>query len=97
MGSECTLKYENMASYNADFIVPDLIGFFDVDRKKIKRQIKNTRIFMFVKNARILLREFAMNFLRTLRENTVSTNFYFPLKIKSPITIFITFDEILKK
>ena len=26
-GSECTAKHKNKASYNTDFIVPDLIDF----------------------------------------------------------------------
>ena len=29
--SECTAKQENMASYNTDYIVPDLIDFFGDD------------------------------------------------------------------
>ena len=29
--SECTTKHENKASYNKDFIVPDLIDFFGDD------------------------------------------------------------------
>ena len=29
--SECTAKHENKASHNADYIVPDLIDFFDDD------------------------------------------------------------------
>ena len=28
---ECTAKRENNASYNTDYIVPDLIGFFGND------------------------------------------------------------------
>ena len=29
--SECTTKHENNASYNTDYIVPDLIDFFGND------------------------------------------------------------------
>ena len=29
--SECTIKHENKANYNADYIVPDLIDFFGND------------------------------------------------------------------
>ena len=29
--SECNAKQENKASYNTDYIVPDLINFFDDD------------------------------------------------------------------
>ena len=29
--SECTVKHENKASYNTDYIVPDFIDFFDND------------------------------------------------------------------
>ena len=34
--SECTAKQENKASYNTDYIVPDLIDFFSDDWKEIK-------------------------------------------------------------
>ena len=34
--SESTKKHENNASYNADYIVPDLVGFFDNDGENIK-------------------------------------------------------------
>ena len=36
--SECTAKQENMASYNTDNVVPDLIDFFRDDWKEIKTQ-----------------------------------------------------------
>ena len=36
--SECTAKYESKASYNTDYIVPDLIDFFGDDWKEIKTQ-----------------------------------------------------------
>ena len=42
--SECTAKYENKASYNTDYIVPDLIDFFGDDWKKIKTQIEKRNI-----------------------------------------------------
>ena len=37
--SECTAKWENKASYDTYYIVPDLIHFFGNDWKEIK--IKN--------------------------------------------------------
>ena len=37
-GSECTAKHKNKASYNTDFIVPDLIDFSGDDWKEIKTQ-----------------------------------------------------------
>ena len=43
--SECTVKYENKASYNTDYIVPNLIDYFGDDWKEIKKEI-----FMIVKN-----------------------------------------------
>ena len=36
--SECTAKQGNKASYNTDYIVPDLIDFFGDDLKEIKTQ-----------------------------------------------------------
>ena len=39
--SECTAKHENKASYNTDYIVPDLTDFFGDDWKEIKTQIGN--------------------------------------------------------
>ena len=34
--SECTTKYENKASYNANYIIPDLTDFFGHDWKEIR-------------------------------------------------------------
>ena len=42
--SECTAKQENKASYNTDYIVPDLIDFFDDDWKDIKMQTEKRNI-----------------------------------------------------
>ena len=47
--SECTAKYENKASYNTDYIVPDLIDFLAMIEKRSKRRLKK-EIFIFVKN-----------------------------------------------
>ena len=47
--SECTAKQENKASYNADYIVPDLIDFFGMIEKGSKRRLKK-EIFIIVKN-----------------------------------------------
>ena len=47
--SECTTKHENKASYNTDYIVPDLIDFFGDDWKEIKTQTEK-EIFIIVKN-----------------------------------------------
>ena len=42
--SECTTKQENKASYNTDYIVPDLIDFLRDDWKEIKTQTKKRNI-----------------------------------------------------
>ena len=47
--SECTAKHEKKASYNTNYIVPDLIEFFGDDWKEIKAQMKK-EIFIIVKN-----------------------------------------------
>ena len=47
--SECTTKHGNKASYNKDFIVPDLIDFLAMIEKRSKRRLKK-EIFIFVKN-----------------------------------------------
>ena len=41
--SECTAKQENEASYNTDYIVPDLTDFFGNDRKEIKTQTEKKK------------------------------------------------------
>ena len=38
--SECTTKQGNKASYNTDYIVPDLIEFFGDDWKELKKDWK---------------------------------------------------------
>ena len=42
--SEYTANQENKASYNTDYIVPDLIDFFGDDRKDIKMQTEKRNI-----------------------------------------------------
>ena len=42
--SECIAKQESKASYNTDYIVPDLIDFFGDDRKEIKTQTEKRNI-----------------------------------------------------
>ena len=44
--SECTAKQENKASYNTDYIVPDLIDFFGDDWKEIKTQTEKRNIIV---------------------------------------------------
>ena len=46
--SECTAKHKNKASYNTDYIVPDLIDFLAMIVKRSKRRLK--KISIFVKN-----------------------------------------------
>ena len=41
--SECTAKQENKASYNTDYIVPNLIDFFGDDWKEIKTQTEKKK------------------------------------------------------
>ena len=47
--SECTIKQENKASYNTDYIVPHLIDFLAMIEKRSKRRLEK-EIFIFVKN-----------------------------------------------
>ena len=47
--SECTTKYENMTSYNTDYIVSGLIDIFGDDWKEIRKQIK--RPYVPLKNS----------------------------------------------
>ena len=47
--SECTVKHENNASYNSDYIVPNLIDFFGDGWKEIKTQIEKRNIPNFRK------------------------------------------------
>ena len=42
--SECTAKQENKASYNRDYLVPDLSNFFGNDWKEIKPQTQKRNI-----------------------------------------------------
>ena len=44
--SECTANHKKKASYNIDYIVPDLIDFFE---ERSKRRLKK-EIFIFVKS-----------------------------------------------
>ena len=45
---DCTGKHENKASYNTDYIVPDLIDSLAMTEKRLKRRLKE--IFIIVKN-----------------------------------------------
>ena len=47
--NECTIKHESKASYNTDYIVPDLIDFLAIIEKRSKRRLEK-EIFIFVKN-----------------------------------------------
>ena len=42
-------ELKNKASYNTDYIVPDLIDFFGIEWKEIKTQIEK-KVFIIVKN-----------------------------------------------
>ena len=42
--SECTAKQENKASYNADYIVPNLIDYIGDDWKEIKTKTEKRNI-----------------------------------------------------
>ena len=42
--SECTATHENKASYNTDYIVPNLIDFFCDDWKEIRIKIENAAL-----------------------------------------------------
>ena len=71
--SECTIKHENKASYNTDYIVPDLIDFLAMIEKRSKRRLEK-EIFIFVKNI-VLTKNWLLviseNFLSTIRNNNV--------------------------
>ena len=72
--SECKAKQENKASYNKDYIVPDLIDFFGDGWKEIKRQIEkrnihNCKKYYIVKIGLLLV--ISENFLSTTRKNNV--------------------------
>ena len=45
--SEFTAKHKNKASYNTDYIVPDLINFLGDDWKEMKTQIEKRNIHNF--------------------------------------------------
>ena len=42
--SECTAKHKKKASYNVDYLVPNLIDFLGDDCKEIKRQTEKRNI-----------------------------------------------------
>ena len=42
--SECIAEQENKASYNTDYIFPDLIDFFGDDWKELKTQTEKRNI-----------------------------------------------------
>ena len=48
--SQCTVRDENKASYNTDYIVPDMIDYFGDDWKKVKTQIKKRNIYVCKKD-----------------------------------------------
>ena len=48
--SKSTAKQENKASYNTDYIVPNLIDFFVADLKEIKTQTEKGNIHNCKKN-----------------------------------------------
>ena len=68
--SECTAKHGNKASYNTDYIVPDLVDFLATIEKRSKRTLKKER-FIFVKNIVLiknwLLLVISENFLSTIQ------------------------------
>ena len=47
--SKCTAKRKNKASYNTDYIVPDLIDFIGLIENRSKRRLKR-EIFIIIKN-----------------------------------------------
>ena len=46
--SECATRHENKASYNTDYIVPDLIDFFGDDWKVIRTQIARKKKYLYL-------------------------------------------------
>ena len=83
--SECTAKYESKASYNTDYVVPDLIDFFDDDWKEIKTQIEKRNIHNFT-NIVLTKNWLALsNFLGSSKDHTEKIIFWpcvFPTKIQ---------------
>ena len=57
--SECTIKQKNTASYNKDYIVPDLIDFFGDDWKEVKTQTEKKKKIIIVKNIALTKNWFA--------------------------------------
>ena len=45
--SECTVQYENLASYNTDSIVTDVIDFFGDDWKAIRKLIEKINFYIY--------------------------------------------------
>ena len=71
--SDCTAKHENKASYNTDYIIPDLLV------KIVKRSEDRLKkeIFIFMKNIVLkfgLLLGFSINFLSIIWKNDILTN-----------------------
>ena len=58
--SECTAKQENQASYNTDYIFPDLIDSLAMIEKRLKRRLKK-EIFIIVKNIVLIKNWFVVN------------------------------------
>ena len=91
--SECTTKQENKASYNTDYIVPDLIDFFGDDWKEIKTQIEKRNILYCKKN--VLTKNWFVvnNFWEFPKDHTEKCfgHLYFLLKTKVKFATFRTF------
>ena len=67
--SECTEKHENKASYNTDYIVPDLIDFLAMIEKRSKLRLKK-EIFIFVKNIALTKNWFVVSSFREFPSHT---------------------------
>ena len=48
--SKCTTKHQNKVNYNTDYIVPDMIGFLTMTKKRLKEHRLKEEIFIFAKN-----------------------------------------------
>ena len=92
--SQCTGKHENNASYNTDYIVPDLIDFLTMIEKGPKRRLKK-EIFIFVKNIVLTDNWFVVSnfgeFPKHHTEKLCSDHLHLLLKTKVKFTTFRTF------
>ena len=78
--SECKAKHENKATYNTDYIVPDLIDFLNDDWKEIKTPIEKINIHNCIKYYTVLrwdIFKSIKNPFTKIKKQLILTNFIF--------------------